>query len=241
MQKILLRSIFCISLSIILLLIAANAQKSDKAIVRTDNKNAIIKKDEKLSEFEKEIFAEVNNVRVNPAQYVRYLEEIRKSMTGKIRFIPPDIRLLTLEGIESVDDAIAKLKEISAATPYKLSKSISKAARKHLLELAENPKLGHFGTDGSDPMDRINSVNVFPNKVGENIVRDADTAREIVLRMIIDDGTKARSHRKNLFSEKFDTIGIAYGIAKNGQQIVVVDFADLPEPKADKQKSSKQN
>ena len=231
MQKFLLKAIFCLSLSLFFLPFAANAQKNKKIKVETENKNAIIEKNAVLSAFEMEIIKEVNAARTNPAEYIGYLEEIKKFMKGKIRHIPPDIQLLTSEGIESVDDAIVELKKVSPAAPYMTSELISKAARKHLTDLMENPKLGHLGKDGSDPMDRINRENVFPKQAAENILRDTDSAREIILRTIIDDGVKTRSHRKNIFSEKFNTIGIAYGIGKNGQPIVVINFAGLPAQK----------
>ena len=234
MQKILLKAIFCLLLSLFFLPFAANAQKNKKINIKTENKNAVNKKTATLSAFELEIIKEVNTARANPAEYIGYLEEIKKFMKGKIRYIPPDIQLLTSEGIESVDDAIVELKKLSPAAPYKTSELISKAARKHLADLIENPKLGHFGKDGSDPMDRINRENVFPKQAAENILRDTDSAREIILRTIIDDGVKTRSHRKNIFSEKFNTIGIAYGIGKKGQPIVIINFADLPVQKTQK-------
>lgn len=232
MPKFLFRGIFYLVLFVFFLPIAVNAQKNGKMIAGKQNNKAAYKDDKKLSEFEKEIIAEVNRARENPAEYIGYLEEIKKNIQGKIRSIPPDVRLLTLEGIESVNEAIADLKKVSPVAPYKTSELISKAARKHLADLAENPKLGHFGKDNSDPLYRINDVNVFPKQANENILHNADSAREIVLLMIIDDGFKTRSHRKNIFSEKFNMIGIAYGIGKNGQPIVVMNFADLPKTKA---------
>ena len=223
MQKLIL---FCVSFAVFFSPVKGNAQiKQTKDAAKT--KNVFVEKEKKLSEIEQEILSEVNAARENPARYVGYLEEIKKAMKGKIRFIPPDIQLLTLEGIESVDDAIIELKKISVVKPYKISDTISKAARKHLADLKENPKLGHFGKDGSDPFDRIESENVFPRQASENILHNTDSAREIVLRMIIDDGIKSRSHRKNIFSENFNTIGVAYGIGKNGEPIVVMNFADL--------------
>ncbi len=230
MKKIFKIILFCIAFAIFSLPFTVNAQNKTNLNSET-----------RLTEFELEILKEVNRARQSPEAYITHLIEIRKSMNGKVRHIAPDIRLLTLEGIESVDDAIADLKRISAVPSFKVSEIMSKAARKHLADLIENPKLKHFGKDGSDPLDRLNDLNIFPNRVGETILRNTDSAREIVLRIIIDDGIKSRSHRKNLFSENFNTIGIAYGIGKKGEPIVVMNFADLPEPKTVPIKDQKQN
>ena len=95
-----------------------------------------------------------------------------------------------------------------------------------LTDLMENDKLGHRGKNGSDLSARMAKFGSFGNINAENISYYAQDPRQIVLMMIVDDGVKSRSHRKNIFSSVLTVVGIAFGKGNVGQGLCVVDFAD---------------
>jgi hypothetical protein len=62
------------------------------------------------------------------------------------------------------------------------------------------------------------------------------------LQLVIDDGIKDRGHRKNVFNEKFDQVGIAFGSHSKFGYMCVMDYcrggisqyeASLPRPSRD--------
>ena len=179
-----------------------------------------------LSALEMAIVEEINLARVNPQTYIAHLEEYRKYMNDKTLSLPNKTKLLTIEGTAAVDDAISDLKNRSKIAPFELSNGLIKVARQQMADLQENVALKHFGKDGSDLELRLMKVGYAGNAVSENITYRAETAREVVLNMIIDDGVKSRSHRKNVFNSNFKLFGIACGTASNQKIACVAEFAD---------------
>lgn len=179
-----------------------------------------------LSALEIAIVEEINLARENPQTYIAYLEEYRKFMSDKILSLPNKQKLITNEGTVAVDDAISDLKNRSKIAPFELSNGLIKVARQQMSDLQENVALKHFGKDGSDLEMRLMKIGFAGNAVSENITYRAETAREVVLNMIIDDGVKSRSHRKNVFNSNFKLFGIACGTASNQKIACVAEFAD---------------
>ena len=95
-----------------------------------------------------------------------------------------------------------------------------------LTNLQDDISLGHFGKDGSDIENRLYKIGTPGERYSENIAYYSTDARSIVLTMLLDDGLKSRSHRKNLLSTQLNEIGIAYGIGKKDVGLCVIVFAD---------------
>lgn len=60
---------------------------------------------------------------------------------------------------------------------------------------------------------------------GENISYGVNTARGIVIQLLVDDGVSSLGHRKNMLSTTFDSAGVAYGEHKYYRCMCVIDFA----------------
>ena len=178
-----------------------------------------------LSPLEIAVLTEINLARTDPQKFITYLEEYRKYMKGTILSLPNKIRLQTVEGLLPIDEAIGDLKKLKKINSFEVSGGLSKVARQQLTDLQENPKLKHYGKDGSDLEKRLLKVGFAGTPIAENISYQADTAREIVLNMIIDDGYKSRSHRKNIFSPNFNLLGVACGVAIDRTTLCVTEFA----------------
>lgn len=179
-----------------------------------------------LSGIEKAIVNEINQARNNPQSFIAYLEEYKKYINGKMLSLPNRKGLVMIEGLPAIEDAISDLKKISKQNPFTVSNGLSKVARQQLADLQENPTLRHLGKDGSSLDMRMMKVGFSGGAIAENISYRVEEAREVILTMIIDDGLKSRSHRKNVFSPTFKLFGIACGPGKDNRTLCVAEFAE---------------
>lgn len=181
--------------------------------------------------FEQTILAEINEARRNPQTYVKYLEEYKKLMRDKIVIFPNGVRMQTFEGVKAVDEAIDFLKKSAPLEAFQTSEGLAKPAVLQLNDLIEDNMIGHRGKDGSDLQKRLARFGLIGNMYAESMVLYVESPRDIVMTMIIDDGIGSRGNRKNLFSDKFKHIGLAYGIDKKGVAVMVAVFADSFRPR----------
>jgi len=198
----------------------AFAQKDESIIQKSSEIKSI-------SAIEQAVINEINTVRTDPKKYIGYLEEYEKFLRGKIVYLPGTVPLETTEGSEAIKDAIKDLKKVSKLEPLNISYGLSKAANLQLKDLMQDLALGHTGKYGSTLTQRVAKFGRIGNRYAENIAYQSDTARDFVLTMIIDDGLKSRTHRKNILSRNFKLIGVAFGKGKNDMGLCVVVFADI--------------
>ena len=179
-----------------------------------------------LSDLETAIVNEINQARSNPQSFIAYLEEYKKYLKGNMLSLPDRKTLVMIEGLSAIEDAISDLKKTSGQKPFIVSNGLSRVARYQLADLQENPALKHLGKDGSRLDARMMKVGFSEGAVAENISHRVEAAREVILAMIIDDGVKSRSHRKNVFSPTFKLFGIACGPGKDSKTLCVAEFAE---------------
>jgi uncharacterized protein YkwD len=179
-----------------------------------------------FTEFEQEVFEEVNNVRQNPLKYVDYLQEYKKMLNGKILSRPNQPRFMTIEGSSAIDEAISDLQNMTALRPLTASKLLTTVANNQLNDLKETPNLGHYGKDGSDFKNRLAKIGKKGKYASENINYKDRIAKDVLLSLIIDDGIKSRPHRKNILNLEYNLLGVSCGIANDNQMICVMVFAD---------------
>jgi uncharacterized protein YkwD len=167
---------------------------------------------------------EMNIARENPTLYASYIQELRSHFDGKQLVLPGGTRIRTKEGTRALDDAIRFLRRAQPQAPLALSPGMSRAAADHCADQAGG-RLGHDGTDRSNPGIRISRYGEWGGAWGENIAYGKTNARDIIMALIIDDGLPARKHRKNIFNAKFNVAGAAFGPHAVFRTVCSIDFA----------------
>jgi len=132
--------------------------------------------------------------------------------------------LRTHEGVGAVDEAIRFLRHRGPLAPLNFSPGMAMAAAEHAADQAAGA-IGHRGSDFSNAGKRMNRHGTWRALWGENIAYGHDTARGIVLALIVDDGQRARLHRRNIFNSAFTCAGAAIGPHARYRTVCSIDFA----------------
>lgn len=178
-----------------------------------------------LTPLELEIVEEMNLVRQNPAAYAQHLEKLKKYYTDDLLEFPGKTPVRTQEGVKAVEEAIRYLKSARPVPKLKISEGLSRAARDHVNDQSHSGKTGHIGHDSSKPYERMERYGSWEGLSGENIAYGDDSARMIVMQLIIDDGVPTRGHRENIFSQEFRYTGVAVGGHPIYRTMCVIDYA----------------
>ena len=180
-------------------------------------------------DLEREILVEQNRVRQNPASYIPLLEARLVSMDNQGRITNgcgPNCRIITQEGQGAVREAIAALTRQAAVAPLESSVAVAQAAQAHARDQAQGG-VGHRGSDGSDPGQRLTRVGVPYTRAGENIAYGSRTGQQVVLDLIVDDGVPDRGHRTAIFSPAWSHTGAGCGPHRGYGNVCVINYARI--------------
>lgn len=188
-----------------------------------------------LSEHENAILREHNLARSDPAGYAKIVAEWRDYYRGRRRFLPGRLPVWTNEGVEAVEEAIRFLLVQEPVPPLAASQGLSRAARDHVRDTGPNGGMGHIGSDRTEPADRVSRYGKWYGRVGENITYGGYDARELIIRLIIDDGIEDRGHRRNLFNPQYRLAGVSFGDHRGYRTMCVITYAAEFEENTDAQ------
>jgi len=95
---------------------------------------------------------------------------------------------------------------------------LARAAQGHAQALADGEASGHFGADGSDPLQRITDAGYLPNAFGEDIAMGSAAPR-----LIVEAWMRSPAHRQVLLDPSLREVGLG-GISSPDKPIWVADF-----------------
>jgi uncharacterized protein YkwD len=188
---------------------------------------------------EREMICEINLLRSDPAGYVQYIQyyaDMAKlnlghygkgkrtySLSTNYEVVNGKKRVKKIdtvwsneyeEEVHATESLLRDLKSIPPLSILKPDKGIYEAARKHGLDQdRHNWSLGHVGSDGSWPWDRIRQYSPGMITGSENLAGryPEGTVREIVIQLLIDSGIPEYGHRYNLLDPKWTHVACYAG------------------------------
>lgn len=174
----------------------------------------------------RQVLAEINLARTAPRTYSGYLQKFRGSFRGKAYLLPgSSTRVATVEGKPAVDEAIKYLSRQKPLRPLAWSDGLSAAAAELAEEQEQSGGTGHQGRQSGGVKERIERHGEWQRQIAENIGYGPQTARQMVMQLIIDDGVRGRGHRKNIFTKGFTVAGVTCGPHPRYRTMCVIDFA----------------
>jgi len=141
----------------------------------------------------------VNAMRANPASFLptvdAYVREWRSFVPNK-------------KALESAAAELKKeLRKHAPLAPFQIDTDLVHASADHARDSRQMGVLGHIGSDGSNPADRVARYAVM-TQVNEVITYGQSTAAYMLAAFLIDEQDPKRGHRKALLSKTLTLIGV---------------------------------
>ncbi|MDR1444788.1 MAG: CAP domain-containing protein [Treponema sp.] len=179
-----------------------------------------------LSRIEKSVILEMNKARTNPKKYAEmYIQPELRYYNGKLYQRPNRTRIQTYEGAKALEDCIAALSNMEPVPLLMPELGLSLGARDLAYEQERTGQTGHDGSDGSTPFTRIRRYGGGYIEAAENLYYGAERAREVVVQLLIDDGTPSKGHRANILNKDFSQAGVSFDSHPNYETVCVITFA----------------
>jgi len=180
-----------------------------------------------LSREEKDIILEMNKIRADPQKYAQlYIEPELQYYNGNMYQKPGQITMMTQEGKKAVEECIAALSKTARASALSPELGLSRAARDHAEDQGQTGQVGHTGSDGSSMTGRVQKYGKGFSSLAENIAYGDNVARDIIIRLLIDDGVSSRGHRINIMNPQYTKTGTAIGTHPSYSYLCVIVLAN---------------
>ena len=131
-------------------------------------------------------------------------------------------------------EAIDFLKKQKPVVPLNWSTAMAYATKDHVEDIGPKGLVSHAGTnqikkDGqmkyTNAKDRMRQYGKVMSLFGESLTFNCFDAKEILLSLIVDDGSSSRGHRKNLFNPDFNYMGSFTGEHMNFSNMTCINYA----------------
>ena len=179
-----------------------------------------------LTAEEKNVILEMNKARNNPRRYAEmYIEPRLQWFGGSFgydHFRRPGDTVYTAQsgGRAAVVNTINALSGLPSVPPLIPSRGISLAARDHTLDTGPRGIVGHTGSDGSSVGQRMSRHGRWGGWTGETMSYGNNTAREIVIQLLISPG-----HREIIMDSNYSYTGVSIGTHSVHRYMCTIKFA----------------
>jgi len=171
----------------------------------------------------REVIAESNRIRTNPKAYIPILEGYLKNFDGNLLTLPDKHEILeTEEGPRAYKEAIEFLKNQKPINVIEYDEEASKVALEYSKFLS-NSKEGQV-EDENQIEQRVEKYLDYDYSISENIDFGGSTGVEVIVNLLVDDGVKNRTHRENLFSDKYEYYGVGVFEHPDYDFCTVIDY-----------------
>jgi len=178
-----------------------------------------------LTEIEKNVVLEMNMVRSNPKQYGELYIKPKLSKFDGMQFDLGDNHwLLTNEGTKAVVECIKVLNEAKPCDLVYPNKKLRTMSKYHADLQGETEQTGHDTPAGETLNQRIKRLKIPYYCYAENIIYGHNSARDIVVGFLVDDGVPSRGHRITIINNFYNKIGVYFGVHKKYKCMCVIDF-----------------
>ncbi len=162
---------------------------------------------------EEEVLLLLNSVRTNPKKFLdlQLKDYLKQNNLSNNRY---------------AKSLVADLKKCKPMGELQLAKSLTDVARLHANDMGKAGTVGHTSSDGTPFNVRLRTKAKAGGMIAENCEYGHDTALDIVMALLIDDGIESLGHRKNILEPTYQWIGIAIEPHKTYRSNCVMDFAE---------------
>ena len=173
-------------------------------------------------DFNKQLFEEINSVRLNPSSYVDKVLKYKDYFEGNILKIPGiDAGIKTQEGAAAYEEAANFLKSAQSTEALTASKGLFQIANDYLSQI-QNIEVEKIDTiDINAILDKYGS---FQGEFAQSMEYGSTTPEQIVISLLVSDGDSTRGYRDTLFKSSLKKIGIATGKHNVYQNVAVLLF-----------------
>ncbi|MFK7932986.1 MAG: CAP domain-containing protein [Saprospiraceae bacterium] len=157
------------------------------------------------------MIAEVNLLRADPKGYIKYVEEYIQQVEKDERFDAA----YRAEEVVTAKELIGELKKLDKLSLLQPHEGLYQVGQKHGKDVQQQGMIGHRGSDGTMPWDRVRNNTDLKNG-NENLVGGGESVREQVMILLVDSGISMRGHRKTLLDPSWTHVA-CHKIGKVGQ------------------------
>lgn len=177
-----------------------------------------------LSEIEKDVILEMNMVRRDPKKYAElYIKPMLSKFQGNV-YRASDCNIQTTEGTAAVKGCIDVLSKERAHDLIYPNQRLREMA-KYLADLqGATEQIGHRTPQGETFVERMRRFKIPYYCIAENIDYGNNSARNIILSLLIDDNYPSRAHRNNILNNFYNKVGVYWGSHKKYKYMLVTDF-----------------
>lgn len=175
-----------------------------------------------ITPFAQQLLDELNLLRTQPARYAEFVEAKFSLLNAQGLYVHGGVQRRLTEGRAVVDETLRLLRAASPLPPLRMASCLSRAAEDHRADRGPKGLLGHIGSDGSTPWQRVQRYAAPVLQCGDYLSYTYEAPRDIVMQYLVDDGVPTRGHRTGILDPGQRSFGAAFGPHARWQTMAVL-------------------